>query len=37
MQPDLQNKDYILQRQLRPEARKDIIDILNKKGIVPSS
>lgn len=37
MQPDLQNKDYILQRQLRPEARKDIIEILNEKGIIPSS
>lgn len=37
MQPDLQNKDYILQRQLRPEARKDVIDILNDKSIVPSS
>jgi len=37
MQPDLQNKDYVLQRQLRPEARKDIIDLFESKGIVPNS
>ena len=37
MQPDLQNKDYVLQRQLKPEARKDIIDLFHSKGIVPSS
>ncbi|MGB1932749.1 MAG: thiamine-phosphate kinase, partial [Flavobacteriales bacterium] len=37
MQPDLQDKDYILQRQLKPEARKDIIDLFESKGIVPSS
>ncbi|MGB1988837.1 MAG: thiamine-phosphate kinase, partial [Flavobacteriales bacterium] len=37
MQPDLQNKDYVLQRQLKPEARKDIIDLFESKGIVPSS
>lgn len=37
MQPDLQNNDYILQRQLRPEARKDVVEILKTKAIVPSS
>jgi thiamine-monophosphate kinase len=37
MQPDLQNKDYILQRQLKPEARKDVIEILSQKNIVPTS
>ncbi len=37
MQPDLQNKHYVLQRQLRPEARKDIIDLFESKRIVPSS
>lgn len=36
-QPDFSGKDYILQRQLRPEARKDIVDKLDEKGIVPSS
>jgi thiamine-monophosphate kinase len=37
MQPDLQNKDYVLQRQLKPEARKDIIDLFESKGIIPTS
>jgi len=37
MQPDLQNKDYVLQRQLKPEARKDIIELFHLKGIVPSA
>ena len=30
-------KDYILQRQLKPEARKDIIQALANKGIVPTA
>tara|TARA_B100000886_G_scaffold340342_1_gene309305 strand:- start:8231 stop:9280 length:1050 start_codon:yes stop_codon:yes gene_type:complete len=37
MQPDLQNRDYVLQRQLKPEARKDIIDLFESKGLLPSS
>ena len=37
IQPDFEGKKYILQRQLKPEARKDIIDALRKKGIVPSA
>lgn len=36
-QPDFDDKDYILQRQLKPEARKDIIDLLHEKGIVPTA
>ena len=36
-QPDFEDKDYILQRQLKPEARKDIIDLLREKGIVPTA
>ena len=36
-QPDLQNKDYILQRQLKPEARKDIVDLFRSKNIIPTS
>ena len=36
-QPDFEGKDYILQRQLKPEARKDIIKALAVKGIVPTS
>jgi len=36
-QPDFENRDYILQRQLKPEARKDIIELLAEKGVVPTS
>ncbi len=36
-QPDFEGKDYILQRQLKPEARKDIIKVLADKGIVPTA
>ncbi len=35
--PDWTGKEYILQRQLRPEARKDIINYFNLKDIVPNS
>lgn len=37
MQPQLKGLDYILQRQLRPEARKDIIEIFREEGIKPTS
>ena len=37
VQPDFDGKDYILQRQLKPEARKDIIETLEKAGILPTS
>ncbi len=36
-QPDFTGKEYILERQLKPEARKDVIDQLARKGIVPTS
>jgi thiamine-monophosphate kinase len=36
-QPDFEDKDYILQRQLKPEARKDIIKLLAEKEIKPTS
>ncbi|MDE6272220.1 MAG: thiamine-phosphate kinase [Muribaculaceae bacterium] len=36
-QPDFAGKEYILQRQLRPEARKDIIEELHAAGIKPTS
>lgn len=36
-QPDFSGREYILQRQLRPEARKDIIEELHKAGITPTS
>jgi thiamine-monophosphate kinase len=37
MQPDLEGHDYILQRQLKPEPRADIIRQLKEKGIKPTS
>ena len=37
LQPDLEGNDYILERQLKPEARIDIADILKEKGIKPTS
>jgi thiamine-monophosphate kinase len=36
-QPDLSGYDYILERQLKPEARQDIIELLAEKDIVPTS
>jgi len=36
-QPDFEERDYILQRQLKPEARKDIIKLLRDNGIVPTA
>lgn len=35
--PDFSGKEYLLERQLKPEARKDIIETLEKVGIVPTS
>ena len=37
MQPQLAGFDYVLQRQLRPEARKDIVELLKKQDIKPTS
>ena len=37
MQPDLEGKEYIVGRQLRPEARTDIVELLDEIGIVPTS
>lgn len=36
-QPDFSGKEYILERQLKPEARKDIVEALKKEGIAPTS
>lgn len=36
-QPDFAGKEYILERQLKPEARKDIIEMLKEHGIKPTS
>jgi len=35
--PDFSGKEYLLERQLRPEARKDIIEILAKNQILPTA
>lgn len=35
--PDFAGKEYLLERQLKPEARKDIIEALRKADIVPTS
>jgi len=37
LQPDLEGKDYLLERQLKPEARKDIIETLHSLGIKPTA
>ena len=36
-QPDFSGKEYILERQLKPEARKEIIEELKKKQILPTA
>ena len=36
-QPDFSGREYLLERQLKPEARKDIIEALAKEGIRPTS
>ena len=37
VQPDFAGREYILERQLKPEARKDIIEKLAKAGIRPTA
>ena len=36
-QPDFSGKEYILERQLKPEARRDVVEALKKAGIKPTS
>jgi thiamine-monophosphate kinase len=36
-QPDFSGKEYILERQLKPEARGDVVATLRKAGIRPTS
>ena len=36
-EPQFQGKEYLVERQLKPEARKDIISILKNAGIKPTS
>jgi thiamine-monophosphate kinase len=37
IQPDLSKYDYILSRQLKPEARKDVVESLREYQIVPNA
>ena len=37
IQPDLDGHDYIIERQLKPEARQDIIRYLNELDVLPTS
>ena len=37
IQPDLEGKDYIVERQLKPEARKDIIELLKEINVKPTA
>lgn len=36
-QPDLENRDYIVGRLLKPEARKDVIEFFERENITPTS
>jgi len=36
-QPDFEGREYLLERQLKPEARRDIIKSLNDNDILPTS
>ncbi len=37
IQPDLEGKDYIIERQLKPEGRRDIVDLLAQMKIKPTA
>lgn len=37
LQPDLSGSDYLLERQLKPEARADIVRLLEEKEVLPTS
>jgi thiamine-monophosphate kinase len=37
IQPDLENETYVIGRLLKPEARKDIVDLLENAGVLPTS
>src|SRR5258706_819102 len=37
IQPELEGSDYILERQLKPEARKDIVEKLHERSIKPTA
>ena len=37
VQPDFEGKEYLLERQLKPEARRDILEALRKAGVKPTA
>ena len=37
VQPDLENEKYVIGKLLKPEARKDIIEFLEKENIIPTA
>lgn len=37
MQPELEGNDYVIQRQLRPEARMDVVYELAEAGVLPTA
>ncbi len=37
MQPDMSGSEYVLERQLKPEARRDVIKILGEMHVIPTS
>ncbi|MBD81153.1 MAG: thiamine-phosphate kinase [Crocinitomicaceae bacterium] len=37
IQPDLEGMDYVLERQLKPEARKAVVEMLEKAEVLPTS
>jgi thiamine-monophosphate kinase len=37
MQPEMEGREYILERQLKPEARTDMVKKLKEKGVVPTA
>ena len=37
IQPDLEGKEYIIERQLKPEGRRDIVDLLSQMELLPTA
>lgn len=37
VQPDLENESYVIGRLLKPRARKDIVEFLDEKNVLPTS
>ena len=37
IQPDLEGKDYVVERQLKPEARRDIVQLLASLDVIPTA